>query len=81
MGMFDEILCKVPLPAKRGLKKAKEWKEHVFQTKSLDNVLIRHEIRRTGLWHQEIPGEGKKEKMHFLYSWRVVRCYYKVNIA
>jgi hypothetical protein len=66
MGMFDEIQCKIPLPAKRGFKPAKFWKEHTFQTKDLDNFLAHYEIRKSGLWVKEIeykePDPSKKKK-------------------
>jgi hypothetical protein len=54
MGMFDEIQCKVPLPAKKGLKTAAEWKNYTFQTKDLDNFIGHYEIRKSGLWVKEI---------------------------
>jgi len=52
--MFDEIQCKVPLPTKKGLKTAAEWKGYTFQTKDLDNFLGHYEIRKSGLWVKEI---------------------------
>ena len=64
MGLFDEIKCKVPLPAKRGVKTAAEWKNHTFQTKDLDVVMLNFEIRKTGLWREEVtygPSEKKSK--------------------
>ena len=58
MGMFDEIQCKVPLPAKKGLKTAAEWKNYTFQTKDLDNFLGHYEIRKSGLWVNKIEYSG-----------------------
>lgn len=63
--MFDEIQCKVPLPAKRGIKSATQWKNHTFQTKDLENFLGHYEIRKSGLWVKEATYKDidlKKEK-------------------
>lgn len=64
--MFDEIQCKVPLPAKRGVKTAAEWKGYTFQTKDLDNFLGHYEIRKSGLWVKEVeykkPTPNKKRQ-------------------
>jgi len=54
MGMFDEIQCKVPLPTKKGLKTAAEWKDHPFQTKDLGNFMGHFEIRKSGLWLKHV---------------------------
>lgn len=54
MGLFDEIQCKVPLPAKKGVKSAAKWKNHTFQTKGLHNAMLHFEIRRSGLWVKEV---------------------------
>jgi hypothetical protein len=74
MGMFDEIQCKVPLPAKKGLKTAAEWKNYTFQTKDLDNFLGHYEIRKSGLWVKEIKykpttKETPREKMGVDKGW------------
>lgn len=65
MGMFDEIQCKVPLPTKRGVKTAAEWKLNNFQTKDLDECMSRFEIRKSGLWLEKVsyePVETNKEE-------------------
>jgi hypothetical protein len=41
MGMFDEVVCNYPLPRP-------SMQGHVFQTKSLDCILARHEITADG---------------------------------
>lgn len=46
MGMFDDLTCKYPLP----MVNASEWS---FQTKALDCLMDRYEIREDGtLWHE-----------------------------
>tara|TARA_Y100000593_G_scaffold42861_1_gene82046 strand:- start:22706 stop:23332 length:627 start_codon:yes stop_codon:yes gene_type:complete len=67
MGMFDEIQCKVPLPAEKGVKSAAEWKNHTFQTKDLHSAMLHFEIRKSGLWvkevkYKELDIEGWKKK-------------------
>lgn len=49
MGMFDEIRCKMPLPAELDV----EHREHWFQTKSLGCEMDYYEIREDGsLWFE-----------------------------
>ena len=55
MGCFDQIKCKIPFPtkSKRGdefFKTKKNWYDHTFSTKDLENCLLQYEIRRSGLW-------------------------------
>ena len=55
MGMFDEIQCKMPLPAEIGA----DHREHWFQTKSLDCCLEYYEIREDGtLWKRHHASEA-----------------------
>ena len=52
MGMFDEIICKYPLPVvdgDLGELDVIDWSKEVFQTKDLDNTLDRFEITETGV--------------------------------
>ena len=56
MSLFDNIVCKLPLPVKS--KEGDdfdftqhEWETRTFQTKDLENVMIDYEIRSDGqLW-------------------------------
>ena len=55
MGMFDEIVCKYPLPLPEDTK---GFRPYGFQTKDLDNTLDRYEIREDGtLWLRECERE------------------------
>jgi len=68
MGMFDNVICKVPLPVKVRCKPALWWKTAEFQTKDLDNALFDYEIRKSGLWRRHVEydvvetEEYKKDK-------------------
>ena len=55
MGMFDEIVCKYPLPLPEDTK---GFHPYGFQTKDLDNALDCYEIREDGtLWLRECERE------------------------
>ena len=55
MGMFDDIVCKYPLPLPEDTK---GFKSAGFQTKDLDNALDCYEIREDGtLWLRECERE------------------------
>ena len=55
MGMFDDIVCKYPLPLPEDTK---GFRPYGFQTKDLDNVLDCYEIREDGtLWLRECERE------------------------
>ena len=55
MGMFDDIVCKYPLPLPEDTK---SFKPIGFQTKDLDNALDFYEIREDGtLWLRECERE------------------------
>lgn len=55
MGMFDDIVCKYPLPMPEDTK---GFKSAGFQTKDLDNALDLYEIREDGtLWLYECERE------------------------
>ena len=71
MGMFDELQCKVPLPAKKGFKTAKEWKNYTFQTKDLDNSLSRYEIRKSGLWYHQVKYKDTLVEHKFNDLWSI----------
>lgn len=46
MGMYDELVCKYPLPLKNA-------NAYTFQTKDLDSMMDHYEIREDGtLWHE-----------------------------
>ena len=53
MGLFDNIICKLPLPveSKEGDDfdfTPYEWETRTFQTKDLDNCMVDYEIRSDG---------------------------------
>ena len=55
MGMFDDIVCKYPLPLPEDTK---GFKSNGFQTKDLENALDLYEIREDGtLWLYECERE------------------------
>ena len=55
MGMYDDIVCKYPLPLPEDTK---GFKSYGFQTKDLDNALDCYEIREDGtLWLRECERE------------------------
>ena len=55
MGMFDDIVCKYPLPLPEDTK---GFRPYGFQTKDLDNALDCYEIREDGtLWLRECERE------------------------
>jgi hypothetical protein len=61
MGMFDRIVCKVPLPDTNKIS------ENEFQTKSLDNLLNKYEIREDGtLWIESYESTYVPDATHFL---------------
>ena len=64
MGMYDNINCLYPLPhpEKAGELSDCNFAEFDFQTKDLDNVLDRYEIRTDGtLWHELYDIEDKSD--------------------
>lgn len=64
MGMFDDLKCEfpLPLPEQQGELAECNWREHDFQTKSLDCLMDRYCIRKDGtLWQQSYAwGQTKK---------------------
>ena len=75
MGMFDEIICKYPLP------KGAEWaQDEVFQTKDTDAQFIDlYEIRKDGtLWHQNYAVEDRSDKKAKGLK-RILGCATRVN--
>lgn len=61
MGMFDEIICRYPLPTKppRFVKSA----DHPYQSKSLECTMDLYEIREDGtLWVEEYDIEDQSER-------------------
>jgi hypothetical protein len=68
MGMFDNITVKLELPLTEELKALDiDWKEEVFQTKDLDNLLDLYEITEEGkLKHLAQEREWKKDDSSFL---------------
>jgi hypothetical protein len=76
MGMFDNIICKAPLPLPEDIRELKDlkiiWDEEVFQTKDLDNLLDSYTIHKDGTltleeYDREWVDYTKKErKKHFM---------------
>lgn len=64
MGMFDYLKCEypLPLPEQQGELAGRDWREHDFQTKSLECLMDRYCIREDGtLWQQSYAwGQTKK---------------------
>lgn len=59
MGLFDDLVCKYPLPTGEGTS---EVSDETFQTKSLACFLDRYEIREDGtLWHEEYDIEDQSD--------------------
>ena len=53
--MFDNIICKYPLPAVESLKdKAIDWSKEDFQTKDLENYLYLYEITSEGMLIEKV---------------------------
>jgi hypothetical protein len=49
MGMFDNLICKAPLPLNEKATKLNiDWANEVFQTKCLDNIMTTYEITNDG---------------------------------
>jgi hypothetical protein len=76
MGMFDNIICKAPLPLPEDIGELKDlkiiWDEEIFQTKDLDNALGSYTIHKDGtLTFEEYDREWvkypeKEQKKHFM---------------
>jgi len=83
MGMFDNIICKAPLPLPEDIGELKDlkiiWGEEVFQTKDLDNALEIYTIHKDGtLTFEEYDKEWveypkEERKKHFMGG------YFKTN--
>jgi hypothetical protein len=55
MGMFDNIVCKAPLPLPKKFKGLSDnWKEEIFQTKDLECALFNYTITKNGLLHRKV---------------------------
>jgi hypothetical protein len=55
MGMFDNLVCKIPLPLPEdAVNLSKDWKEETFQTKDLDNSLSLYHITEDGSLVEEV---------------------------
>ena len=52
MGMYDELIVKRSLPLPKEIKKLKNWKEYVFQTKDFDNCLGEYFINDRGFLYE-----------------------------
>ena len=75
MGMFDNIICKAPLPLPEDIGELKDlkiiWDEEVFQTKDLENLLDSYTIHKDGtLTFEEYDKEwveysSEERKKHF----------------
>ena len=83
MGMFDNIICKAPLPLPEDIGELKDlkiiWDEEVFQTKDLDNLLDSYTIHKDGtLTFEEYDREWvdypkEERKKHFMGGYFKVR--------
>ena len=67
MGMFDNIICKAPLPLPEDIGELKDlkiiWDEEIFQTKDLDNLLDSYTIHKDGtLTFEEYDKEWVSQK-------------------
>jgi len=54
MGMYDELTVKKSLPLPKEIKKLKNWKEFVFQTKDLNNCLSEYFINERGFLYEVV---------------------------
>lgn len=64
MGMFDNIVCKYPLPLTVEMDELKKFNlnERTYQTKDLECVLDYYEIHQDGtLWHEEYDVEDRSD--------------------
>ena len=67
MGMFDDLICRYPLPVPLDPKELKGFdfnKDLSYQTKDLDNTLITYEIRKdkTLWWDNQEFNDGKRSE-------------------
>lgn len=77
MGMFDEIL--VPKSYLRGLLKKRDErffsKDHLFQTKDLDNVMDLYKIHRQRLYKLDRSTKNEEEEK----KWSIVKDNIEIN--
>jgi hypothetical protein len=80
MGMFDNIICKSPLPLNEELENLNvRWDEILFQTKDLDNCLANYVIETNGNLLEDVKKykytyyteEERKQKDHD--RWNIVK--------